>query len=69
MARSEGRALRPKRAADEPPFAWSHELLVEGPGPHEQLTSGGCPLPSMRQYSATSEFRMSTVFSMSGLSL
>src|SRR5437868_2443586 len=27
----EGRALCPKRAANEPSFVWSRELLVEGP--------------------------------------
>lgn len=31
MQRFEGRALCPKRAADKPSFAWSRELLVEGP--------------------------------------
>jgi hypothetical protein len=51
IERFEGRALgmRTQRAANEPSFEWSRDLLVGAPGPDREILVGGCPSPSARQ--------------------
>ena len=46
IGRFEGRALREvQRAADDPSFEWSRDLLVGAPRPVQEIPVDGCPLP------------------------
>jgi hypothetical protein len=38
-----------QRAADEPSFEWSRDLLVGAPRPDQEIPAGGCPLPAAQQ--------------------
>ena len=50
VVRFEGRALREvQRAADDPSFEWSRDLLVGAPRPDQEIPVGGCPLPLAQQ--------------------
>ena len=50
VGRFEGRALREvQRAADEPSFEWSRDLLAGAPRPDQEIPVGGCPLPLAQQ--------------------
>ena len=50
VERFEGRAQREvQRAADDPSFEWSRDLLVGAPRPDQEIPVGGCPLPPVQQ--------------------
>src|SRR5580693_7453136 len=38
-----------QRAANEPSFEWSRDLLVGAPRPDQEITAVGCPLPPAQQ--------------------
>jgi hypothetical protein len=50
-AEIDGRALgmKTQRAANEPSFEWSRDLLVGAPKPDQEIPFGGCPLPRAQQ--------------------
>jgi hypothetical protein len=43
MSRALG--IKTRRAANEPSFEWSRDLLEGAPGPDQEIHVGGCPLP------------------------
>jgi hypothetical protein len=47
MSRALG--IKTRRAANEPSFEWSRDLLEFAPGPDQEFHAGGCPLPPAQQ--------------------
>jgi hypothetical protein len=47
MSRALG--IKTQRAANEPSFEWSRNLLEGAPGPDQEIHAGGCPLPPAQQ--------------------